>query len=111
MNTIAKTPENNAKVKALRHIPETKWAGSVTGNNLSDLLTGLNLQTSNSGWYNPSAIKINGITGYFMINQDGSIFCEARIVKETETTYRVEWMTMSAWYEFETLYSNFLNGN
>lgn len=109
MKTVANTRENNAKVKALKSIAETKWAGATTFSNIDACLTGLNLQTTNSGWYKPTAIKINGVSGYFMINQDGSIFCEARIIKESENKFVIEYMTNTAWNEFERLYSEFIN--
>lgn len=111
MRTIANTKENNAKIKALKKIGETKWTGTVIHTNLDACLTGLNLCTTNSGWYKPLAARINGLTGIYMINQDGSIFCEARIIKEDEKKYRIEYMTNSGWDEFEKLYCKFIDEN
>jgi hypothetical protein len=111
MTTIAKTTENNAKVKALKKIAETKWAGTTTFTNLDACLTSINLDTTNSGWYKPTAIKIDGLTGIFMINQDGSIFCEARVIKEDDKKFKIEYMTMAAWNEFENHYCNFIDEN
>lgn len=43
-----------------------------------------------------------------MVNEDGSIFCECRIIKEDENKFRIEYMTNQAWNEFEINYINFL---
>jgi hypothetical protein len=109
MKAIANTKDNNAKVSALKKIAETKWIGNTVHANLETCLTAINLDSNNSGWYKPAAIRINGLIGMFMINQDGSIFCEARIVKESEKEFRIEYMTISAWNEFENNYSNLID--
>ena len=111
MTTIAKTTENNAKVKALKKIAGTKWTGTTIHTNLDACLTALNLDSTNSGWYKPTASRIDGLTGIFMINQDGSIFCEARVIKESENEYKIEYMTMAGWNEFENLYCQFIDEN
>ena len=105
---IANTKENNAKVKALKKVAETKWVGNTTHENLDKCLTVLNLDSNNSGWYKPTATRINGLTGIYMINQDGSIFCEARVIKEDEKKYKIEYLTMTGWNEFENLYCQFI---
>jgi hypothetical protein len=46
-----------------------------------------------------------------MINQDGSIFCEARVIKLSEKEYKIEYMTMAGWNEFENLFSRFMEEN
>ena len=46
-----------------------------------------------------------------MINQDGSIFCEARVIKESEKVYKIEYMTITAWNEFENFYDQFISEN
>ncbi len=111
MTTLAKTTENNAKVKALKKIAETKWTGTTIHTNLDACLTAINLGSTNSGWYKPSASRINGLTGIFMINQDGSIFCEARVIKISEKEYKIEYMTMAGWNEFENLFHQFMDEN
>lgn len=111
MTTLAITKENNARVKALKKIAGTKWVGTTIHTNLDACLTGLNLCSTNSGWYKPSATRINGLTGIYMINQDGSIFCEARIIKENEKEYKIEYMTMEGWNIFENLYCKFIEEN
>ena len=111
MATISKTTENNAKVKALKKIAETKWTGTTIHTDLDACLTALNLDSTNSGWYKPTATKIDGLTGLFMINQDGSIFCEARVIKEDDKKFKIEYMTMTGWNEFENLYCKFIDEN
>ena len=93
MTTLSNTTENNAKVKALKAVENTGeifWAGNNTHDNLDKCLTGLNLNSTNSGWYKPVAVRINGLYGIYMINQDGSLFCEARIIKQEERSAAVE---------------------
>ena len=110
MKTLANTKENNASVKALKKVANTKLAGTTIHNTLDKCLIGINLFCGvNSGHYNPIAIKINGLTGYFMINQDGSILCEARVIKESDNSYKIEYMTKEGWNEFENNYCVFLD--
>jgi len=99
---LANTKENNAKVKVLKGISETKWVGgSNIQSKLDSALRGINLNSNNSGWYNPTGIKINGLTGIFMLNEDGSIFIENRIIKLSETEYRIEYLSNEGYNEFE----------
>ena len=111
MATLSKTTENNAIVKALKKIAGTKWTGTTIHTNLDACLTGINLGSTNSGWYKPSASRIDGLTGIYMINQDGSIFCEARVIKEDEKQFKIEYMTDEAWNDFENFYCEFINEN
>jgi hypothetical protein len=109
MANLANTKENNAKVKALRNVKNTKWAGTTIHDTMNKCLVAICLFSGvNSGHYNPKAIMIDGLTGWFMINQDGSLFCEARVIKEDEKKYRIEYMSNSAWNEFENDYCNFI---
>ena len=106
--TAAIKVENNIKAQALKKISETKWNGTTIHNTLDKCLVALNLDSNNSGWYKPSAIRVSGLKGIFMVNQDGSIFCEARIIKENESVYRIEYLTTTGWNEFENHYVNLL---
>lgn len=102
MTTIAYTKENNAKIVALTKVKETRWAGTTIHDNMDKCLRAICLFCGvNSGHYNPTAIKIKKVTGWFMVNQDGSIFCEARVIKEDANRYRIEYMSDEAWKEFE----------
>jgi len=110
MKTLANTKENNAKVKALRKVANTKWAGTTVHDTMDKCLRAICLFSGvNSGHYNPTVIRINGLTGSFMINQDGSLFCEARVIKEDEKQYKIEYMTNTAWNDFENDYCNFID--
>ena len=72
MTTLKNTPENNAKVSALKTVKEVQWVGEVTHDTIDKALTAINLfQGSNSGWYSPVAVRLNGVQGIFMINEDG----------------------------------------
>ena len=108
-NEIANNQENNAKVSALKKISETKWVGNVTHDTLDKCLTGINLNSTNSGWYTPAAARIAGLTGMYMINQDGSLFCEYRVIKLADNQFRIEEMTKAGWNEFIKYYSQLLN--
>ena len=99
--------ENNIIVKALRLVPEMEWVGYTVHDTMEGSLFAIRFGTLNSGWYDPIAIQIKGVTGWFMVNQNGTIFPEARVVKESENKYRVEHMTNSAWKEFENNYRKF----
>lgn len=72
MITLANTRENDAKVKALKKIANTMWPGTTVHDTMYKCLRGICLYSGlNSGHYNPKAIRINGVRGWFMINQDG----------------------------------------
>jgi len=105
------TKENNAKVKAIKKISQTRWVGNTIHETLGMCLVALNMESANSGWYNPTAVKISGLDGFYMVNEDGSIFCEARINKVDEKKYKIEYMTKTGWSEFEKLYSSFIGEN
>jgi hypothetical protein len=112
MKTLANTNENNAKVKALKKLENTVgkifWAGNVTHDSLEKCLFAINLNSWNSGWYTPVAVKINGLSGYYMVNQDGSLFCEARIIKQDSNKYLIEYLTDEGWDMFENFYTKFI---
>ena len=111
MTTISNTKENLTKVKSLKMVSETNWIGNTIHDTLDKCLTSINLQTTNSGWYKPTATKIDGLKGIFMINQDGSIFCEAKVIKEGEKKYRIEYLSTNGWNQFENLYCEYIDEN
>jgi hypothetical protein len=106
---LANTPENNAKVKSLKKIAETKWVGNIIHDTMDKCLTGINLLSSNSGLYVPKAVHVNGLVGFYLVNQDGSLFCENRIIKEEDKKFRIEYMTTEGWNEFEQYFESFLD--
>jgi hypothetical protein len=100
---------NNAVAKALKNVPENQWVHMSTFTTMHECLTGINLYSwKNSGWYEPIAIKLNGIKGFFIVNQDGTIFSEARIIKEADDKFRIEEMSIEAWNQFENDLRSFL---
>jgi len=103
------TKENNAKAKALKKINETKWVGNTIHDTIEKCLTAINLDSTNSGHYTPTATRIAGLQGIYMINEDDSIFCEARVMKEDDKKYRIEYLTMGAWNDFENYYCQFID--
>lgn len=103
--TVIHTKENKAKVKALMSIKETQWVGEVTHDSLDKCLTAINLfQGSNSGWYNARAIRIEGVNGMFMINQDGSINYESRVIKVSDNKFKIEHLSNEGFNIFEKIY-------
>lgn len=109
MTKIAATKENNATVKALKKMNECKWVGNTTHPNLDRCLTAINLECArNSGWYKPECIRINGLSGIYMINEDGSILPDYRVIKKEESTFLIETLTTSGYNEFEKYYLQFL---
>ena len=105
MTAIADTKENNLIVKALKSVADTKWVGNTTHDNLYKCLVAINLESNNGGFYQPTATRINGLTGIFMINKNGSIFWEARVIKKSETSYRIEYLTSEGYSHFENTYN------
>ena len=105
MITLENTKENNAKVSALKIVKETQWTGTVTHDTIDKALTAVNLfQGTNSGFYKPSAIRLKGVTGIFMINEDGGLNFESRIIKESSDKFTIEHMTTAGYNAFENEY-------
>lgn len=109
MVTLAETKENNAKIMALKKVKETQWNGNTRHESLEACLTAINLDSGNSGWYKPDAVRINGLKGIYMLNEDGSIFCEARVIKEDEKRFLIEYLLNSGYKEFESYYLKFIS--
>ena len=104
MKTLKNTPENNAKVLALKTVKEVQWVGEVTHDTIDKALTAINLfQGTNSGWYNPVAVRLKGVQGIFMINEDGSLNFESRIIK-TDKGYKIEHLSNEGYNTFENKY-------
>jgi len=108
VKAMKKNTKNNAIVKALKLVPEMQWVGNTVHDTMEGSLFAIRFGTLNSGWYDPIAIQIKGVTGWFMVNQDGTIFPEARVIKVDENKFRIEYMTNSAWRDFENNYRKFI---
>ena len=105
MKTLKNTKENKAKVSALKTVKETQWVGEVNHDSIDKCLTSINLsQGTNSGWYNPTAIRIKGVQGIFMINEDGSLNFESRIIKVDDRKYKIEHLSNGGYNAFERKY-------
>lgn len=102
--TLNNTAENNAKVNALKAVKETQWVGNLTFENIETCLRSMSMNTMNSGWYNPKALRIAGLQGIYMINEDGGLYFEQRIIKVSNNEYRVESLSNSGFNVFENKY-------
>ncbi len=96
--------ENELIIKALKKVKETQWVGNTTHTNMDKALRGINLESSNSGWYNPKPIRVPGVYGWFMENENGSIFFEYRIIKKDDSSFIIETMTNTGYDNFEKEY-------
>lgn len=105
---IAETKENKAIIEALKKSNQCKWVGNTTHDTMDKCLTAINLQTSNSGHYNPVASRLNGCVGFYLINQDGSICYDMRVVKKGEKEFVIEYLTSSGFEDFERNYYKFI---
>jgi hypothetical protein len=105
---IPDTAENRATILALKALSNTigkiYWHGNTVHDTLDKCLRALNNQSNNSGWYNPIPTRINGANGIYMINESGSIFWEARIIKEGEKQFRIEYLCSDGDRKFEQVF-------
>lgn len=87
----------NYKIEsALKLVKETQWVGSENVQpTLEHALRSMNFSSQNSGLYNPTAKKISGVKGYFLVNQDGSIHFEVRAIKQENGSFLIEYLTNS----------------
>jgi hypothetical protein len=106
MKALASTDENKAFIEAIKALDKSVgkiyWTGSITHINIESALVSANLEVgSNSGWYTPTPIRLNGVTGIYMVNENGSLMWSARIIKEDENRFRLEFMTNEAYIKFD----------
>lgn len=109
MKPVIPTKENNAKIRALKKVKQTQWNGNTRHESLDACLTAMNLESGNSGRYKPDAVRIPGLIGIYMLNEDGSIYCDARVIKEDEKKFAIEYLLTSGYNEFESHYLNFIS--
>lgn len=93
--------ENAAKIAALNNLRGDPWKDTTSFLTLGECLASINLLTTNSGWYKPQSVQIPGV-GEFMLNPDGSVFCEYRII-QNDGLYLIQEMTTDGWSRFEEL--------
>lgn len=48
-----------------------------------------------------TAVRLKGVNGIFMVNENGNICFSSRIIKTNDGMYRVETMTTDQYTEFE----------
>ena len=101
---LKNTSENKALIEALKTIKQTQWVGNTVHTSMDACVTAINLYSNNSGWYKPMPIDVPGLIGNFIVNENGTIFYDARIIKEGDKAYRIEYMTMAAYNNFEQKY-------
>lgn len=105
MTTLKNTNENRVFATILKTIKETDWCGNTVHNDIESCLVAINLGTKiNGGFYKPTAITLKGINGYFMVNKDGSLLYDYRVIK-TEKGYLIETLTSAGFNKFEKMYS------
>ena len=103
------TTQNKIFIQVLKKIKETDWVGNTIHKDLEPCLTAINLSCRrNNGWYIPKPIRIKGLNGIFLLNEDGGLLCDYRILKD-ERGYLIETLTMSAFNKFEKMYSELIN--
>lgn len=101
---LATNKTNKIIIEALGSIKETMWSGNTTHTTMQSCLASINLQSANSGHYNPSAVRIAKLTGWFMVNEDGSLYFEARIIKESDNEFTIEHLSNSGYNAVENKY-------
>ena len=98
--------ENTKLIEILKTIHEFKWVGNTVFDNLNSCLRSICLQSYNSGWYDPIPLRIKGLKGIYMVNEDGGLWWEHRIIKK-ENKFLIETLTNSGYDEFEEKYKNY----
>ena len=104
MTTLAKTTQNNNLIKALKTVNSCKWVGSTSFDDIDKCLRSINMQTSNSGHYTPTPIKLKGMTGIYLVNEDGGLCYEFRILNK-DNKFTIESLSSSGYNDFETAFN------
>lgn len=103
MTILSKSIKNTNLIKALKTVNSCKWTGSTSFDDIDKCLRSINLQTSNSGYYTPTPIKIKGMTGIYLVNEDGGLCYEFRVLNE-DNKFIIETLTSSGYRDFETAF-------
>ena len=53
----------------------------------------MNFSSLNGGLYEPTAKKIAGLKGYFLVNKNGSIHYEVRAIKQENGKFLIEYLS------------------
>jgi hypothetical protein len=98
--------ENSFRVqKALKAPKETQWVGEITFSRLDEALRSIILHTLNSGLSELNHTRVPGVKGVFLLNNDNSIFWEARAIKTCKDEFKIEWLSDSGYAAFENAYN------
>jgi predicted GNAT superfamily acetyltransferase len=98
---MKKSIENKAIIEALKEVATDGWKDSATHATMEAALVAVNDASGiNSGWYNPKAVKVEGLEGFFMVNENGGLWYESRII-EASNGFTIQNMTLKAFNEFE----------
>jgi len=98
--------ENNKRVYCLKRLNLCLWGGSTAFKDLDMCLRSINMQTFNSGHYTPIPIKIKGMSGIFILNEDGLLNFEFKISK-IDGYFLIESLTKTGIKEFENRYRSY----
>ena len=71
---------------------------------VEDALGCVNLNSGDSGWYTPKAIRIEGVEGIFCLRQSGDINPDFKI-QQTSAGFEVLEMTSDSYRELEKIVS------
>lgn len=105
MKALANTTENKNLIKALKTVNSCKWVGSTSFDNIDSCLRSIGLQTLDSGNYTMTPIKLKGMTGIYLVNENGTLNFEFRILNE-DTKFTIESLSTSGYNDFEQAYIN-----
>lgn len=89
---------------ALKKVKETQWVGNTKLPTLEHALRSMNFSSQNGGLYEPTAKKVSGVKGYFLVNADGSIHYEVRAVKQDDGSFLIEYLSSGGFDTFEREY-------
>tara|TARA_R110000782_G_C14501200_1_gene378637 strand:- start:192 stop:518 length:327 start_codon:yes stop_codon:yes gene_type:complete len=104
MTELKNTKENEVFIKILKSMKETDWVGNLRFEDLETCLISVNMNIGkNGGQYTPSPIRLKGISNILVVNQDGSLCYDYRIIKE-ENSFLIETLTIDAFNKFEKKY-------
>lgn len=97
----------NSKIEAaLKKVKETQWVGgSNVQPTLKHALCSVNFSTGNGGMYEPTAKRVAGVKGLFLVNKDGSTHYGNRIIKQEDGSFLVEYLSDSGFDAFEDAYN------
>lgn len=105
VNLSAVFEQNKRLIEGLRKfenvVGEIPWTDGLGFDSMELCAASMNLNALNSGFYKPPMVRIKGLSGFYMINEDGYLHCDQRVVKESERCYRIQNLTSTAFNRLE----------